>query len=292
MSQSRLAAAIGALNDALGASWTAESSLAGGWNEGAHVIVDAKGTRLVLKWTDREPERLLRARSVIAAAQAAGWPTASWIAALDLGDGLACCLQELVTGRRPERLDRELASQILNILDIQAGLRPDAIVDWSDWVRGSVLEDWDDQRAPVRARFPLGRQIVAQADRVAAACAHTALPGDDLVHGNLGLDNLIQTPDGDLVTVDAQSVGCGTRVYDVVGVVLTAAGHGESAPDAERLLLDYALAVAGPGPLALCMASTAVSMAEAYLRTGHESDAPAAAPQILRLLNQCADQVA
>jgi hypothetical protein len=291
MSGTQLAAVIRALNERLGAAWAPERSLAGGWNEGAYVIVDPEGRRLVLKWTARNPERLLGALPVIAAGRAAGWPTAAWITALDLGHGLACCLQEFVPGQRPSRLDGDLVRQVIDMLEIQAGLRPDALVDWSDWVRGSVLDDWDDHRAPVEARFPLGGQIVAQANRVAASCADTELSTADLVHGNLGLDNLLQTPCGDLVAIDAQSVGRGTRVYDAVGVLLTAAGHSESTPLAEQLLLDYAQSVAGPRALALCMASTAISMAEAYLRTGHERDAPAAAPQILRLVTQCAEQV-
>src|SRR5262249_18599258 len=249
-----------------------------GWNEGAHIITDPAGRRLVLKWTSEHPERLLNARSVIAAARAAGWPTAAWLTTLDIGNGLACCLQELVMGERPSRLDRDLARQILGILDIQAGLRPDAVVDWSDWVRGSVLEGWDDMRAPVKAGFPLGDQIVAQADRIAAACAGTELPTADLVHGNLGLDNLLQTPHGGRVATDAQSAGRGSRVYDAVGVILTAAGAEESTPEGEQLLIDYSLRVSGPEILALCMASTAISMAEAYLRHGRETDAPGAAP--------------
>jgi hypothetical protein len=61
------------------------------------------------------------------------------------------------------------------------------------------------------------------ADRIATRYADVGLPTRDLVHGNLDLPNLLVSTAGDLVAVDTEGLGAGTRVYDVVGVLMTAA---------------------------------------------------------------------
>ena len=50
---------LGAVNAELGGRWQLERRLAGGWNEGAYLLVGGGGSRAVLKWRASDPERLL-----------------------------------------------------------------------------------------------------------------------------------------------------------------------------------------------------------------------------------------
>jgi hypothetical protein len=84
-------------------------------------------------------------------------------------------------------------------------------------------------------------------------------------------------------------VGRGSRVYDVAGLLVTAAGSGQATLAAEARLLDYAVDVAGPRAFALCAASTVLTMADAFLSLGRAAQAPAAAPGMEHLLARCAE---
>jgi len=65
---------LGAVNAELGGRWQLARRLAGGWNEGAYLLIRGGGSKVVLKWRACEPERLLGARERVEAARARGWP--------------------------------------------------------------------------------------------------------------------------------------------------------------------------------------------------------------------------
>jgi aminoglycoside phosphotransferase (APT) family kinase protein len=277
------------MNRRLGSDWQLVQQLPGGWNQGAYLVAAASGQRAVLKWAGDGASRALSVAPEVVRARAAGWPIPAWLAAIRLDDQGAAWLQEYLPGQRPAELDHTLASRVGDLLERQRGLRPATGADWSDWVRGSVVEDWHGMRARVAAHFPRGERLVALADRIARTCGDTELPCGDLVHGNLCLDNLLITDDGRLAAVDVQSLGRGSRVYDAVGVLLTTAAFGESTPAGRQHLERYAIETAGPAVLAMCAASTALSTAEAFLRLARAGEAPAAAPGIVQFLAHCAD---
>ena len=52
---------LGAVNAELGGHWQVARRLAGGWNEGAYLLIGGGGSRAVLKWRASDPERLLGA---------------------------------------------------------------------------------------------------------------------------------------------------------------------------------------------------------------------------------------
>ena len=59
---------LGAVNAELGGRWQLERRLAGGWNEGAYLLIGGGGSRAVLKWRASDPQRLLRAQERVEAA--------------------------------------------------------------------------------------------------------------------------------------------------------------------------------------------------------------------------------
>ena len=63
---------LGAVDAELGGRWKLGRRLAGGWNEGAYLLIGGGGWRAVLKWRAGDPERLLGARELVEAARARG----------------------------------------------------------------------------------------------------------------------------------------------------------------------------------------------------------------------------
>ena len=63
---------LGAVNAELGGRWQVERRLAGGWNEGAYLLIGGGGSRAVVKWRASGSERLLGARQSVEAAWAPG----------------------------------------------------------------------------------------------------------------------------------------------------------------------------------------------------------------------------
>lgn len=121
---------LGAVNAELGGHWRVERRLAGGWNEGAYLLIRGGGSRAVLKWRASDPERLLGAREQVEAARQQGWPAPAWPATGQAPTGEAWVVQEFIDGRTPPRLDDFVAEQMTRILGLQAAMFPGAIGGW------------------------------------------------------------------------------------------------------------------------------------------------------------------
>ena len=63
---------LGAVDAELGGRWQVGRRLAGGWNEGAFLLIGGGGSKAVLKWRASDPERLLGARERVEAARTPG----------------------------------------------------------------------------------------------------------------------------------------------------------------------------------------------------------------------------
>ena len=121
---------LGAVNAELGGRWQLARRLAGGWNEGAHLLIGGGGSRAVLKWRASDPERLLGARERVEAARARGWPAPKWLATGQAPTGEAWVVQEFIDGRTPPRLDDFVADQMTRILGLQEAMFPGATGGW------------------------------------------------------------------------------------------------------------------------------------------------------------------
>jgi hypothetical protein len=115
---------LGAVSAQTGDGWRLVRRLVGGLNESAHLVTGADGSAAVLKWRASDPERLLGARDLVAAARAHGWPAPAWLACGSGPGGEAWVLQEFIDGRTPARLDDAVAEQMIEILGLQAALCP------------------------------------------------------------------------------------------------------------------------------------------------------------------------
>jgi hypothetical protein len=275
---------LGAVNAELGGRWQLERRLAGGWNEGAYLLIGGGGSRAVLKWRASNPERLLGARELVEAARARGWPAPEWLATGRAQTGEAWVVQEFINGRTPLRLDDFVAAQMTRILDLQEAMFPGASDGWGQWAAGVVFEDWDGLRDRVASGVPGGSRIVAAVDAIAGACQPGPLSGQDLVHGNFNLANTIATP-GRLWVVDVEALGAGPRAYDLAEALLVGAGHGHVTESAAARLWVYAAGL-DRREFAVCAGSVGLTMAESFLRHGRAGGAGGAVPEMVRTLEQ------
>lgn len=273
---------LGAVNAELGGRWRVERLLAGGWNEGAYLLMRGGGSRAVLKWRASDPERLLGAREWVAAARARGWPAPGWVAAGRAPGGGAWVVQEFIDGRTPLRLDDFVAEQMTRILGLQEAMFPGAIGGWGQWAAGVVFEDWHGLRDRVASGVPGGSRVVAAVDAIAEACPPGPLSGQDLVHGNFNLANTIVTADR-LWVVDVEALGAGPRAYDLAEALLVAAGHGHATESAAARLWAYAAGL-DRREFAVCAGSVGLTMAESFLRHGRTGEAAGAVPGMVRAM--------
>ena len=275
---------LGAVSAELGGRWQVERRLAGGWNEGAYLLVGGGGSRAVLKWRASDPERLLGAREPVEAARARGWPAPQWLATGQAPTGEAWVVQEFIDGRTPLLLDDFVAEQMTRILGLQEAMFPGATGGWGQWAAGVVFEDWDGLRDRVASGVPGGSRIVAGVDAIASACPPGPLSGQDLVHGNFNLANTITTAER-LWVVDVEALGAGPRAYDLAEALLVGAGHGHVTKSAAARLWAYAAGL-DRREFAVCAGSVGLTMAESFVRHGRAGQAAGAVPEMVRTLEQ------
>lgn len=278
----QITAMVETVNAELRAAWQLEKRLPGGLNTGAYLVAQPNGDRAVLKWRTDDPERMLAAAPIVAAARARGWPTPAWLAVGTAPSGEAWVLQQFVAGAPPTRLDGRLASLMVEVFDSQAGVGDLAGSGWSDWAWGVVFEDWHRLRAKVSDSFPRGREVVAAVDAIAASCPPEPLGGADLVHGNFNITNTVLAGDH-LWMIDVETVGGGTRAYDVAeALIVSTARH--TATEAGSQTLWSCADTIDERAFAVCAASIALSFADAVIRHGQLPEAPDMVPDLLKLL--------
>src|SRR5437899_850232 len=93
-------------------------------------------------------------------------------------------LRSPILRRAPTELTADVASQMVEILEVQAGLSGLANLEMGTWDHGVVFENWDDQRGEVVANFPEGSRLVQAVDQIASSCSPEPLNDADLVHPN------------------------------------------------------------------------------------------------------------
>src|SRR5712691_4687519 len=90
----QITAMVETVNAELRAAWQLEKRLHGGLNTGAYLVAQPNGDRAVLKWRSDDPERMLAAAPIVAAARARGWPAPAWLAVGAAPSGEAWVLQQ------------------------------------------------------------------------------------------------------------------------------------------------------------------------------------------------------
>ena len=224
-------------------------------------IRDSDGRPAVLKWTMRRDwaPQVMRAAATVAHARAHGYPTPEWLAYGTTEDGLPYDVQDWVVGAPPGGLDVDSAALITGLVTSQEGIAPVTEQNWSQHVRRVVFANafgLHDRVAQFSRTTGLAIRVV---DELCARHVELGLPDDDLVHGDLSWQNILI--DGDRISgvVDAESLGRGTRVIDLVTPLRQAYVLG-SDELGRRHLLDAATEATGPEVLVLCIGCDVINI--------------------------------
>lgn len=227
--------------------------LEGGYQGGAY-LVTRNGKQAVLKWSENLSwaTQVLRAAPVVQKIREQGYPTPAWLAVGVTDQGFPYQVQEFVDGSPPSVLDSRAADLLLDVVDRQAKLNPDPERSWSDYARGVVFGDG---RSRLMASGEAGAAVVDAFDRLCRPLHDLPLPADDMVHGDLDLDNVMISDGRASGVVDIEAVGSGSRVFDLAAVIRSAYIWGAE-PAALARIRQAAEDVAGPNVLRLFAAAT------------------------------------
>lgn len=271
---------LGFVNRTHGTAYRLERRL-GGPESGRLLVRPEEGEPAILSWSRERStaERVREAARALAAARAWGWPTPAWIAAGVTPSGFPYHLEEPVAGRRLDRIEPELASKLLAIIDLQAARDPGGEVDWSVRDRRGFFEDGAGRGLALAAACESGRRLLDELAGWVEPYREAGSAGGDLVHGDFRLANL-RDDNGRVWLLEAAGVGRGSRFHDLATLLVDAAlgsgGRPRLAAGVERQLLDYAARAAIPGEFELAVAATTVR----YLADGIATDPVGADRQI------------
>lgn len=282
--------ALAAINQAYNARLEVKSTLPG-QEGGAYFLEDPEGRVAVLKWHP-DPGRLAhlqRVSKAVEAVRAEGYPTAAWLV-LGATDEGVYQLTSYLPGA-PAPLTLHTATQLVGVLERQAGLNPIPERNWSEYVLNIVLDD--PPYGPKRVLSALGQPGELLIDHYRWLCGQlgpVGLPANDLVHGDFNTCNTLFQNRRLRGVVDVEAMGSGSRVIDYACLLREAFVSGDGQAD-NRATLDMirtaAEAVAGRSALAVCVAATAFDVAAMSQR--YE---PEAALGLFDRLHQLADYLA
>jgi aminoglycoside phosphotransferase (APT) family kinase protein len=244
--------------------------LAGGRQSGTYLIHDPKSGNAVLKWSTRtsRADQVLRAAPVVEAARAAGWPTPAWLAVGTTPSGFPYHVREYAEGEPGELVTADLVHAVLPVLDNQAGLRPATDQNWSDYDHRAVFEDESGFAGQIAATAD-GKRLVGLLEAWTAPFQKVELPADDLVHGDLGPENVLLRQGRLSALIDVESVGRGSRFHDVATLIVAANLWGGD-PAASRDLHDYAARHAAPGEFEVSVAACLLATLAFQIENGRE----------------------
>lgn len=274
---------VARINAAHNVNYTRIGKAAGGVNHGAWILRDVNGREAVLKvGLGRDLDRLRRVREVVGRLRSRGYPTPEWILVGRDDHGDCYQVQQRVPGRPIGRLTAQTASQLVTVLERQAGLNPCPERNLSTFVRDEFRAASDH----IRTLGPEPASVAERYDLLVERIGPVELPREDLVHGDFNTCNVLAWRGRVSGVIDVDALGSGTRAIDYGWLLRELYVVGVDDPAAIRIVREAGEAVAGPPVLALCVALTAVDIVRWV--AGHS---PAELPSVTEGLHQLADDL-
>jgi hypothetical protein len=215
--------AVGLLSDLTGGSFTLVGALTGG-ETGAHEIAGPDDQRYVLKWEDVPPRRAAREVGVVLTERlrgAAGWPVPrQWTAA----DGTWLLVwQELLPGAVVTRYTHAIVDELFALHERRLGLARSGDTDtWPEHLVETLVVGGDGYalHEPLRTFDARTRRVLERIEEIGRAARAEDLGGDDVVHGDLHGENLLQI-DGRLsAVIDMDFTRVGDAAFDLTSIAL------------------------------------------------------------------------
>lgn len=245
------------VNAQTGAGWRLASRLTGGLLGGAWLVVDGTA-RAVLKWHDpassvpRNPD----AAAVVAYIRAGGYPTPAWLAHGATPVGISYSIQEHVRGEPVIRTDLAFAGRVIDLVRLQRTLAPPTALSWTEAMRAHVFSDHP-AHALLRSAGDDAGRVLADALALAAPFESAEIPDDEMVHGDLSVQNLL-VDEGRLVgVVDIDAAGRGCAVYDALGAALNGVLW-DTDPEPVSRIHDFVCDTYEPGTIAVAAGALAI----------------------------------
>ena len=235
------------LNQAHGMNFQLDGRLAGGFQSGAYRLTSQSGPA-VLKWSPDPSwaEQVKRATRSVSLIRSRGYPTPAWLAVGVSRAGYGYEIQELVPGSTRTQLTVGVASSLIEVLELQAGLDPDPDRSWSVYLADWYTAQWAATTAAVAAMGPGGRSLVEASNTLLARFDAPSFPTQDLVHGDFRLGNVLFDREEVSGIVDIEALGSGSRALDYA----TLLDHPDADDDAVQLLVTAGVRAADSAALA------------------------------------------
>jgi aminoglycoside phosphotransferase (APT) family kinase protein len=212
---------VGRINLRHGTRYTLRERYAAGENQGAYALTDEDGATYVLKWNERQPwlERIRLAQRITAHLRTLGVPAPQYVLADTSPDNLTYWIQTALPGAPPQSLLPSHVDRLLELIEIQAGRALSTEINWSDYVRAVVFEGESGWRDSLLHYDADTRIVLARLTQLVADKHTTILRGDDIVHGDLALENVLVVGATVRGIVDWDAAGCGDRCLDLSKLV-------------------------------------------------------------------------
>lgn len=268
--------ALDCLNGELGKRFTLSESLPG--KSGAWAVDSLDGARGVLKVSkDRSCDTVERTVRLVEHLRAAGYPTPRPLHHGPIPGGGCFYLQERWPGhpmRSPgvwSEMNQHELGLLLRLLDLHAGIAPEASQDWICQVEEVALRQRGEWAVVAQSPLPAVQSLLETCERRCAGLDDPGWTHGDLVIGDFGPHNVLVNDQGRVAAViDLEGAGRGDRVIDVVGLLYMV--EPELLHDVRR----EALQVASPAALTACGVYWIIHRLYYGLRANDENLEPAA----------------
>jgi aminoglycoside phosphotransferase (APT) family kinase protein len=265
--------------------YTLNAQYSGGEDQGAFQVVNTDGTRAVLK-INRNPawvSQVNRAKAATAHLKPLGYPVPTYtlVGSTDRG---TYSLQTELTGINesptPERM-----TELLKVIDLQKG-QLISEVQGQDWVWYITDVVFRGESGHVRAMMQFSAEtsaVVAEIEGLVAGLQGKALVKDDLVHGDMGVNQILWNGNAVAGVLDWDQVGYGDRTIDLVSLWYSIM----QAPEARDTVMKHMLEISDK--VKICAAYKMLTMVAWNITKGGGDVAPAAmlartATELLRAL--------
>jgi aminoglycoside phosphotransferase (APT) family kinase protein len=256
-----------ALNARHGTTFVLAGKLPGGQQDGAHVLADSAGRRVVLKQLFAP-----RALPIIRRLRAIGYPTPDVLYQGTASDGTTYLIQEFVPGVPMQTLTDAYLDQLFVLNERQADLNPHPeahmLESWSGYAQEVVFARSSVWVRALGNHSPATASLLHALQRATAPYAGTVLPNTDVVHGDLHSGNIIVEHGQITSVIDLVYAGYGTRAIDLASLLHTMDSDAY-APKIRQRLRARIVERFGPAVYAICMGYRAIVTLEWAIR--HDS---------------------
>jgi aminoglycoside phosphotransferase len=199
-----------------GTQFRLQGRYADGENEGAFALTDTQDEPYVLKWNQRPAwlASIERARRITDHLRAKHVPVPAYALA-DTFEGIAYWVQTGLPGTPPDELTLAQLEQLCSYIDVQSGQSLSADQNWSTYVLDVLFRGESGWSNSLLNYGPATRAVLERLTQLTAGKRSTVLRSDDIVHGDLGIANVLVSGGRVSGIVDWDAAGCGDRCLDL-----------------------------------------------------------------------------